>query len=505
MRVPFPTRIPLRPVVIYAVGIFAVQQFQHTALSFSLLYFAFVILSAVAFNIAGGLASPAGAYVFWFALFVNIVGVTFKAFVNEAADSNLLTPVLDMAAYTASMAVLVPVVLLNRALGTRNHSIAKRLISGQMNYTKAGFGCLIAGIGMLVISSFFPATSGGVLSLLDQINFFLPLAVILGTIGAIKDSGGRRTTNLTNVTSMFIVTGFGLLGYSKEGMLAAGFAWIVAVAYCRFNLRKVHLAFLAVYAFYAFSFAPVWAGGRNDVPATGLSFSGRVSLAVYEAENYDRLQDMLANTLEADKDAGVSHYLNTPQPLVERLTMMAGDDQLMSYSSRGNFEGYAPLEIAAINTIPHFLYPNKPTTMGGNYYAREMGLLPEYDVTTGISFSATAEAYHLGGWAGILFVLPILLLLLFESIDFVCGELRDGPWVLLVVVFFAHLAPEGGLGVPIGFTGTRNAGLVLVIFFVARIAPVMGSIFMGKPSGESTLMQQRLSAPPSTGPTPAIP
>jgi len=506
MRIPFPTQIPLKPVVAYAVGIFAVQQFQHTSLSFSLLYVGFVILATVGFNIAGGLTSPAGAYVFFFALLTNIVGVTYKAFVNEAADTNLLTPSLDMACYLATMIVLVPVIIVNRSLGTRRNSLAKRLTAGRLNYTTAGFGCLIAGIAMLLVPMFVTSSStGSVVSLLNQINFFFPLSVILGTIGAIKDSGGRRTTSLANLTSMFLSTGFGLLAYSKEGMLGAGFAWIIAVAYCRFTLRKVHIVFLALYAVVAFIVAPVWAGGRMDIPVTGQSLPAAISLAIYEAENYERLEGMLSTELENDKDADITHYLNKPQLMVERLTMMAADDMLFAYSDRGNFEGYRPLQLDFINLIPHFLYPNKPDVLGGNYYSREMGALPETDTTTGISFTGPAEAYHLGGWFAILLVQPIILLMLFESVDFVCGELQDGPWVLLVVVFFSHLAPESGLAGPINFSGTKNIGLLFAIFFVARIAPVMGSIFIGKRGENSEVSSPSFHAPSASRPTPALP
>ena len=57
MRIPFPERVPLNRVAIFAGVLFAVQRFQGTALYFSAGCVAFILIAAFAFNAAGG--SPA--------------------------------------------------------------------------------------------------------------------------------------------------------------------------------------------------------------------------------------------------------------------------------------------------------------------------------------------------------------------------------------------------------------------------------------------------------------
>ncbi len=102
------------------------------------------------------------------------------------------------------------------------------------------------------------------------------------------------------------------------------------------------------------------------------------------------------------------------------------------------------------------------------------------DFTTGISFSPVAEAYHCEGWGGILWLLPVIWILLFSSIDFVVGDMTKYPWGLMVVVWFAHMVPEQLLVGMIYFIGYGNFGMLLAIIVVTRIAPVLGALFRGR-------------------------
>jgi hypothetical protein len=133
------------------------------------------------------------------------------------------------------------------------------------------------------------------------------------------------------------------------------------------------------------------------------------------------------------------------------------------------------------NFIPHFLLPNKPFPIGGNYYAHLIGgfLAPD-DFTTGISFSPVAEAYQIDGWIGVCLLLPAIWLMLLWVTDFICGDLRDSPWGLFMVVVFSHAAAESLLGSIIYLTFYGSLGLVLVIVFSTRVAPVIGVLFYGR-------------------------
>jgi hypothetical protein len=125
------------------------------------------------------------------------------------------------------------------------------------------------------------------------------------------------------------------------------------------------------------------------------------------------------------------------------------------------------------------LWPSKPSVFFGNLYAHEIGGLPEDDYTTGISFSPSGEAYHIGGWLGVFIVAPLLWILLFTVFDSLCGDTRVSPWGLLMAAYFTHTAPEGMLGGIIYALGYVNFGLVVAALSAAYVMPIFGTLIKG--------------------------
>ena len=227
MRLSLPTRISLPKAFIFASVFFCVQQIEHTDLVFSLLYYAFLILSVVAFNFAEGFTRLTGAYTFWYSTLIVIVGVTWKAVVGEPAQSNLYSPILDMALYTASMVMLLLVTLLNRKVDFRSMGVGGGFSKGELNYTAAGVGCLIVWVAIIYANVMFGQAPGSLVSALVQVNVFGPLGLILITIGAAKDSGGRRTTNTVSILAFLYFTYLGVSSFSKQAMLTPLVCWLV--------------------------------------------------------------------------------------------------------------------------------------------------------------------------------------------------------------------------------------------------------------------------------------
>ena len=118
--------------------------------------------------------------------------------------------------------------------------------------------------------------------------------------------------------------------------------------------------------------------------------------------------------------------------------------------------------------------------MGGNRYAHEMGQLADEDWTTGISYSPSAEAFHLDGWRAVLLAQPLIFLLLFVVTDAVCGDLRAQPWGLLPMLLFAHIAPEELLGGSINYVWLGNVGTIFAIFICGYVTPVFGRLLQGR-------------------------
>jgi hypothetical protein len=483
VRLELPTRIPLSRVFVYSAVFFCVQEFQHTGLYFSMLYFAFVILSVIAFNLAEGFTRLTGAYVFWYSTLIVIVGVTWKAVLGEPADTNLIDPLLDMSLYTASMVMLLIITILNRKMDFRAMGVGGGFSKGELNYTAAGLGCIVVWLGILYAVPIFGNAPGGIVSALTQVNVFGPLGVILGTIGAIKDSGGRRSTNMITIALFLYIAWQGLTTYSKQVSMLPMVCWAVGAFYARLRVRFVHVVAVILMAVVSFAFISPLSASRDL--AEGKDDIGHVVMAYYLLTHWSffqaHIKQLQANEV-AGNDNGTSEYYNTPQgSLIERMSMISPDDQLFSYTAQGHYEGMAPIYQYFANLAPHFLNPDKQMTYGGNMYAHEMGRgLAEDDYSTGISFSPVAEAYHCVGWGGIFWLLPAIWLMLFSTVDFVVGDMAKYPWGLMVVVWFAHAAPEQLVGGMIYYIGYGNIGMMLAIIIVTRIAPILGTLFLGR-------------------------
>jgi hypothetical protein len=480
VRLTLPTRIPLAKTFIFASLFFCVQQLEHTNILFSVLYFVFLILSVLAFNLAEGFTRLTGAYIFWYTTLIVIVGVTWKAVLGEAADSNLYSPLLDMSLYTASMVMLLLVTIVNRKIDFRSMGIGGGFSKSELNYTAAGLGCLVVWYGILYADILFGQAPGSLESALIQLNVFGPLGLILTTIGAVKDSGGRRTTNTISIVAFVYFAYLGVASFSKQQMLTPMICWLVGAFYSRLKLRFVHVVALILMAVAAFGFISPLSASRDM--AEGLDYPGRIALAAHLLMNYSILHAHVVQLEEQETLGGVNNYYDKPQgSLIERLSMIPPDDELFTFSAAGHYEGLAPVYEYFGNLIPHAFNPNKTMNYSGNLYAHEMGAgLSADDWSTGISYSPVAEAFHCVGWGGVFWLLPVIWLILFSTVDFVVGDMTKYPWGLMVVVWFAHAAPETLVGGMIYYIGYGNFGMMVAIIVVTRIAPIVGALFIGK-------------------------
>jgi hypothetical protein len=481
VQLSLPTRISLPKTFAFSLLFFCVQQYQHTNLTFSLLYFAFVILSVVGFNLAEGFTRLTGAYIFWFSTLIVIFGVMWKAVVREPADSNLLVPNLDIALDTGSMVMMIFVVMLNKRLDFRELGLGGGFSGRNLDLTVAGLGCIVASALFNFLGAIFGQAPGGFLSAIAQINFFFPLGIILATAGAIKDSNGTRSTSVITLLGISLASLQGVLAFSKQGMLTPMVCWLIGSFYMRLRVRPIHVIVVVALVILSFKFVSPLSESRDL--AEGLGFTERIQLVGYLLANPGVLQAHIDQLHPAGPhEEGSPTYYNEPQgSLVERLSMMSPDDRLNAYTARGNYEGMAPVIEWFTNMVPRFLYPGKTNDYTGNYFAHKAGgYLSADDTTTGISFSPVASAYNCEGWGGILWLMPAIWILLFTSVDFVAGDLRKYPWGLLVIVWFGHAAPESLLSGMIYYISYGNLGMLFAIIVSTRLAPIVGSLFAGK-------------------------
>jgi hypothetical protein len=492
MRLPFPTRIPLQKTFLFAAAVFVVQLIQHTDPTFASLFFIYIMLSVVTFNAAGGLSRAPGAYVFWFALLTCIIGGLWKIVLGEPGDTNLVSPSVTLATYVVGMMVIFAALQISHRFTRNTQGLSVVMDANRLNLGHAALGCFIANQLTVWANEYLPHGNGSLVNIINQENFFLPLCIILGTIHTIRTSGGRRSVNvLTFIASALIFVYGGLISYSKQGMFTPIVCWGIAAASQRYRLRIWQIVALVAFAVYSVTIlSPLSQVGRQLIPEN--------------ATEWDRLmftEDLLTHPrrLRADYFEGfgdvdeqghvvgyASSYFDSPQGLMDRLNIIRSDDRLVTYTLQGHTVGKMRVIYYFIDWIPHFILPNKESLMppgiinAGNFYAHEVGgLLAPDDFLTGISFSPTAEAFHMDEWLGIIVVGGFVWTLLFISIDFVCGDLRYSPIGLISVLAFAHVAPESLIGNLVYFIFFQELGIVIAIVFCAYFAPVMGQLLSG--------------------------
>jgi hypothetical protein len=475
VRLPFPDRIPIVPVFFFAVTLCVVQQVQGTNSTFSLLCFFYILLAAVAFNVAGGFTQTSGAYIFFNTVLSLILGLCMKVYLGEAADSNLSAPILTMKLYVAGIAMMLVAVFLSKKVTTKRSILGKMITDAKLQ--TATVGCLIAGILIFVAGLVVPAGNGSVLSALNQVNRFFPLAAVLGVINAIRRSGGTRSISLPVIIATSLMFAVGAVGFSKEGMFVPFACWILAAASQSYKLSRTQIFVMLLGTIFVFRYLVPYAQyGRTLRDENGV---GNVSTSISLLLNLGYVREQYVETSADQYEDRVLGYYNNPQGFFDRLQMISIDDALINETEQSGTFGFYPIIWSFENLVPHFIWKDKPAIGLGNMWAHEVGLLSPDDESTGVSFSSISSAFHLIGWPGIFFLAPVLWFFLFFIFDSLCGDIRKSPWGLLVLVLYAHAGPEADIATLIYMYFYTSFGIVFAAIVGAYVMPVVGTLFIG--------------------------
>jgi hypothetical protein len=492
MRLPFPIRVSVQKAFVFAAAVFIIMLVQHTDVTFAALFFAYIMLTVICFNLAGGFSRASGGYIFWFGLLTCLLCGIWKIVLGEPADSNLASPNFTLATYVVSMMVIFVALHISHQFTRNARGLSAVLGADKLNLGHAALGCFVASWVMVFAGNYLPSGNGSLIGIVNQVNFFLPVCILLGTIHTIRVSGGQRSVSILTFTASGLIFVYGgLIGYSKQGMFTPMVCWGIAAASQRYRLRIWQLALVvAIAAYSVYMLAPLSQVARGIVPEDA-STGDRLMLSVDLLSHPKVLHQDYLNTMgvvdPADRVAGfAASYFDTPQGLMDRLNVIRADDRLITYTLRGHTVGKTRAVYYFLNWIPHFILPNKEAMMPtgiinvGNFYAHEIGgLLSADDFTTGISFSPSAEAFHMDEWLGIVIVGGFVWTLLFIVVDSVCGDLRYYPIGLFALVAFSHVAPESLISNLVYFIFFGNVGIIFAIVFCTYFAPIIGRLLSG--------------------------
>jgi hypothetical protein len=362
-------------------------------------------------------------------------------------------------------------------LKTKRALLAKMVTDANMQ--TATVGCLISGIVLFVVGPLLPSGNGSVISAINQVNRFFPMAIILGVIHAIRRSGGTRSISLPVLLAAGCSLSIGVLGFSKEGMLTPFLCWLVAAASQHYKMSRTQIFGSVLAAIFTFQYLVPYAQFGRSYRSDDDNVGG-IGNSIFLLSNLGYVREQyLEESGDADDQGRLYAYYNEPQGFFDRLEMISIDDALIDYTQKFGTFGLYPLLASYQNLVPHFLWKDKPVVFFGNVYAHEIGMLAEEDNSTGVSFSPVSDAFHMDGWMGVFVFAPLMWLLLFTVSDSLCGDVRKSPWGLLAIVSFAHTAPEGGLGVIAYLVSYAVFAIVFAAVMAAYLMPILGTLFIG--------------------------
>jgi hypothetical protein len=382
--------------------------------------------------------------------------------------------------YVAGISGMFAAAFLSRRFSRKTALLQDVLPDSQMY--RASIGCMIFGaFGWIAIASL--GESAHLLQTgFNQLNQLMPLGIIIGVMYEIRSSGGKRSISLpVLIGAIYFFCFFGLVGFSKQGLLEPIVCWLLPVCALRFRLSTIQIAGCLVGVFIIFQYLVPYAQYGRRFLEPEQSLSERIALSYGLLEQIGDVREKYRQE-EAEVPTGSGEYFNTAQGFWDRLQFISVDDPLINITDQGRVLGFAPISESFINAVPHFIWPDKPPPIhGGNFYAHEIAGLDTYegDTTTGVSFSPTAEAYHMAKWVGILVAAPLLWLFVFTVYDSLFGDLRATPWGLLVIAQLSHTAPEGAITGLIAFGTTGILIFVFCALFAKWVAPHFAVAVLG--------------------------
>lgn len=478
---------------IFATALIIVQQLDRTDLFFSACSFTFIIVAALAFNLAGGLTTASGGYVFFYSVLGVIFGLFWKAVLGEPAQSNLFEARLTIEVFLAAIFGMLAAVVVSKRLTRKRPFLGDA--NNLSNLQSASTGSLMFSIIIIVLELYVSRSNGGLFSALVQVNRFSELAILLGVTYQIRKSGGRTSVNFPALaaTGILWLQG-GILGFSKQAMFTPLICWTLAASAQGYRMKKAQVIGGSLMLLFLIRFMVPYAQYGRSQAVGGIA--GNFGVAVRLLSDLGTVRDRYVTNQKASEASGGNSYFSTPQGLFDRLQMIYPDSTIIEATERLGTYGLYPILADIENLVPHAFWANKPVIRWGNIFAHEtLTPLDEEDETTGISYSPSGEAFRLAGFPGVFFLAPVIWICTFVWFDSLCGDVRKSPWGLLALTLFAHVAPEGMLDGCIYMIGYGAFAIIVAAVSSIHVMPHLGTLFSG-PGGRNKFIKTNVRSLP---------
>lgn len=463
MRIPFPSYISLKPLLVVLSVVLCIQLIEGTDPVFAVLMLIAQACAMIAFNFLGGMTHMSGA----FCLFAILPTVTVPELAHlalgQAGDFNLVHPI-ETAGVCAVFYVCLMIAARFVSLIRRPIALIDRLRFSLLELRIISvLACAIAlSFQLKALTLGHPLEDG---SLLAAINHFYPfliaISVMMSTYVRIAETEGQSV--ISGFVGFLLVMAVvpGMLSASKEGILTPLLCWIIVVAASRhrFSWYGVLGLCAVLYVMWVYVY-PFSQNARFPVRAAN-TLSEKVSLIADYFQNPSQYGDVYSSStsssefgFETSKVSIVARYSTLPS-----IDMLIDADQKLGYTG---IERYLPV---LVSVVPHVIWPNRPAPITSNELGHKAGFhIGVEDTTTGIAIGTPALYFDLGGWLALV-VYTLLCFGLFFLISLrLVGTAETGVWSLVVVGTEANIA--GNAAPDYMF----NLAIMFVCTFIATLA-----------------------------------
>src|SRR5260370_2054986 len=159
----------------------------------------------------------------------------------------------------------------------------------------------------------------------------------------------------------------GVLGFSKEAMIAPFVCWLMAASSQRYRISRLQMSGIALVAFIIFYYLVPYSQYGRTLRPEGEAFNVEVTLSLLS--NLDNVREQYYEASTGAIEDRVQGYFNTPQGFFDRLEMVSIDDALINHTQQFGTYGIIHVIQSFQNVVPHFIWPHKPALATRNTYA----------------------------------------------------------------------------------------------------------------------------------------
>jgi hypothetical protein len=432
MRIPFPTSIPFRQLLVFLTVMLFIQLVQGTDPVFAALMVVAQVAAIAAFNRMGGMTHMAGA----FCLFAILPNVTIPELTHivlgQPGDYNLENPLMTAGACAVFFVCVMSASILVSLSRPREAFIEHISFSIlELKIISALASVIALCITFAVMTHEGPLEDGTMLTAAFHFQaVMLAISIMMATYVRLTVTEGRSAMSWYIALLLILGVTPGILGASKEGMLIPILCWVVVVAALRHRFTRIGVLALLGLVFLLWTFVYPFSQNARFPVRDAASIQEKVGLVVRFVQDPSQFPDSISTAEESDEFGTESAKVNILKRYsqLQSIDMLIGSDLRVGYTS---IERHLPV---LLSVVPHAIWPDRPVAITSNELGHKAGYrVSEEDTTTGLSIGAPALFFDLGGWLALVVYTIVCFFLFFLATVKLVGKSTSGVWALVPI------------------------------------------------------------------------